>query len=64
MAEDLTQSITDNAKAPRRAEGDAGSVEQHPLPEQIAADRYVKSAAAAKKGRGFRLTRMVPGGTV
>ena len=54
MATDLTQTISDNAAGPKRAQGDAGSVEQHSLKNQIDADRYLASKKAAKRThRGF-----------
>jgi len=64
MAEDLEQNIRENAQGPKRAQGDAGSVEQHPLPEQIEADRYLASKEAAKKGLGVRMTKVIPPGAV
>lgn len=63
MPEELDQAIRDNAAGPRRAQGDSGSVEQHPLQDQIAADRYLASkAAAASPAKALRLTRLVPPG--
>ncbi|HQL54963.1 MAG TPA: hypothetical protein PLQ87_09665 [Phycisphaerae bacterium] len=60
MAEDLEQAIRTNAQAPRRAQDDAGSVEQQPLPDQIAADRYLASkTGAARKHRGLRFTKLI-----
>ncbi len=41
MAEDLDDTIEQNAKGPAKASGDSGSMEQHSLPDQIAADRYL-----------------------
>ena len=64
MAEDLEQTIRDNAQGPKRAQGDAGSVEQHDLKDQIEADRYLSSKEAAKKGLGVRMTKVVPPGAV
>jgi hypothetical protein len=46
MPEDLSPTIQENAQGPKRAQGDSGSVEQHPLPDQIAADKYLASRAA------------------
>lgn len=64
MPEDLNDSIAENAKNPKRAQGDAGSVEQHSLTEQIEADRYLASKAAAKsKGLGAKIAKMVPPGS-
>ncbi len=40
MPDDLTDDIRQNAQGPAKAAGDAGSVEQHKLPDQIAADKY------------------------
>ncbi|HPD17791.1 MAG TPA: hypothetical protein PLE19_22875 [Planctomycetota bacterium] len=63
MAEDLDNTIRQNAAGPKRAAGDSGSVEQHSLTEQIEADRYLASKEAAKsKGLGLRVTKLVPPG--
>lgn len=63
MPDDLEQSIQDNAQQPAKASGDAGSVEQHPLPDQIAADRYLASKRAVRSKRlGLRFTKIVPPG--
>lgn len=60
---DLEQNIENNAKAPKKVEGDAGSVEQHSLPDQIAADRYLQEKAVVKSRRpGFRIFKIVPPG--
>lgn len=57
------QAIEQNAQSPKKAQGDAGSVEQHSLPDQIAADRYLASKqAVASKSKGIRLTKLVPPG--
>ncbi|MCB9838212.1 MAG: hypothetical protein H6813_02640 [Phycisphaeraceae bacterium] len=61
---DLTDAIADNATGPKRAQGDAGSVEQHGLADQIDADRYLASKEAAKRpDRGIRISRLIPPGT-
>ncbi len=62
MAEDLEQTIRENASGPAKASGDAGSVEQHSLTEQIEADRYLASKRAANKGLGVRMVKVVPPG--
>ncbi len=63
MSDDLDQTIRDNAAGPAKVTGDAGSVEQHPLPEQIEADRYLASKQAAKsKRRGLKFNKLVPPG--
>ncbi len=63
MSEDLQQSIRDNAEGPAKATGDSGSIEQHKLQDQIAADRYLSSKKAAQaKGLGVRLGKVIPPG--
>jgi len=64
MADELQDAIKENAQGPKRAQGDAGSVEQHDLKDQIEADRYLASKEAAKKGLGVRMTKVVPPGAV
>ena len=62
MAE-LEDTIRTNAQGPAKATGDSGSMEQHPLPDQIAADQYLASkAGAAKRHRGIRFAKIVPPG--
>ena len=64
MAEDLEQTIRENAAGPKRAQGDSGSVEQHSLAEQIEADRYLAAKDAVRKPtKGLRFTKLVPPGT-
>jgi hypothetical protein len=64
MTEELEQSIRDNAAGPRRAKGDSGEMEQHPLPDQIAADRYLQGKKATRaKGLGIAMKKLVPPGT-
>ncbi len=63
MPDDLDDTIRENASGPAKAAGDAGSVEQHKLTDQIEADRYLASKAAAKsKRRGLVLNKFVPPG--
>lgn len=65
MPEDLEQTIRENAQGPAKAAGDSGSMEQHSLPDQIAADRYLASKSAVKlKGLGIRMFKLVPPGAV
>jgi hypothetical protein len=59
---DLLPSIATNAAAPKSASGDSGSMSQHSLPDQIAADRYQKAAAAP--GLGIRLLKIRRPGAV
>jgi hypothetical protein len=63
VPEELDDTIRQNAQGPAKAAGDAGSVEQHKLPDQIAADRYLASKGAAKsKRRGLVFNKLVPPG--
>jgi hypothetical protein len=60
---DLTDAIAENAVGPKSATGDSGSMSQHSLPDQIAADKYNKSQAAlARSPLGFRRVQLRPGG--
>ena len=63
MADDLKDAIRENAEGPAKAAGDAGSMEQHKLPDQIAADKYLASKKAAKsKRRGLVFNKFIPPG--
>ena len=64
MADPLDSKISDYASGPRRASGDSGSIEQHSLPDQIAADKYLESKKASRaKGLGIKLAKISPGGS-
>ncbi len=64
MADDLQDTIRENAAGPKRAKGDSAEMEQHSLPDQIAADRYLASKnATKKKGLGAVFKKLVPPGT-
>lgn len=64
MADDLDSTIRENAQGPAKASGDAGSMEQHSLADQIEADRYLAAKKAARsKGLGIGLKKLVPPGT-
>lgn len=63
MPDDLDDAIRQNASGPAKAAGDAGSVEQHTLTDQIEADKYLASKAAAKsESRGLAFNKFVPPG--
>jgi hypothetical protein len=63
MSDELEDSIRENAQQPAKAAGDSGSVEQHSLSDQIAADRYLLEKQAARSRRlGLRITKIVPPG--
>jgi len=60
---DLDSVIEENAEGPAEVTGDSGSVKQHSLADQIAADRYLNSKAAARsESRGIMLTKLKAGG--
>lgn len=62
---DLENAIEENAAGPKKVSGDAGSVEQHSLKDQIEADKYLAAKKAAQtKGLGIKLAKISPGGTV
>ena len=65
MSDTLEQSILESAKGPAKASGDSGSVEQHPLGDQIAADKYLASKNASKsKGLGIKFVKLSPDGAI
>jgi len=60
---DLDDTIRQNATGPARASVDGQSVDQHPLADQIAADRYLASKRATRKaGLGVKTTKLIPPG--
>jgi len=62
---DRADTISESASTPRKASGDSGSIEQHSLPDQIAADKYLESKKASRsKGLGIKLAKISPGGSV
>jgi hypothetical protein len=63
MAQDMDQSIRDNAEGPLRVRGDSGEMQQHSLRDQIEADRYLANKqAASARGLGLRVSKLVPPG--
>ncbi|RMF87435.1 MAG: hypothetical protein D6741_20565 [Planctomycetota bacterium] len=59
----LDDAIRDNAQGPAEVSGDAGTVKQQSLKDQIAADRYLASKEAVKSPqRGVRFNKLVPPG--
>lgn len=65
MSELPPDTIKTNAEGPKKVTGDAGSVEQHSLKDQIEADRYLASKTASRRsGLGIKITKTVPPGAV
>lgn len=63
MSTELEETIRQNASGPAKAAGDAGSVEQHKLTDQIEVDRYLASKQASQsKSRGLVFNKLVPPG--
>ena len=67
MADDLKDTISQNAQGPAEARGDSGSMRQHGLPDQIAADKYLAGKNAlgdvTKKTLGVRFVQLIPPGS-
>jgi hypothetical protein len=65
MAEDLAETIAQNAQGPASAEADGVKVSQHSLSDQIAADRYLAGRDARRNPtKAFTRVKVVPPGTV
>ncbi len=66
MAEDLDNVIEQNATGPKQVSADGVSVQQQPLQDQIAADKYVagKRAFSRNPAKAFTRVKIVPPGTV
>jgi len=64
MADEAEVALVKNVAGPKRVMVDGQSVDQYDLTDLIEADRYLGSKAAAKKGLGVRMTRVVPPGAV
>jgi hypothetical protein len=63
MAESLADNIRENAAGPKKAQGDGISVEQHPIADQIAAEKFLQSQqAVTTRTRGLRFGRFAPPG--
>ena len=59
----LRNVIRENAAGPKRVQGDSGSMEQHSLQDQIAADKYLASKEAVRRGIGIKTVKISPDGT-
>lgn len=68
MPTDIENAIATNAQGPKRASGDSGSMEQHPLPDQIAAAKYLAASnavgTAGSAWGAVRIARVQPPGAV
>lgn len=66
MAQDQkAETIRGNSLAPKRAQNETGSVEQHGIADQILADEYARKIEASKRRlAGVRFVKIVPPGAV
>ncbi len=62
LMSDNAEQIAQNALKPKKMAGDAGSVEQHSIPDMIEADRYAKAVAGRGGRGGIRRTKIIPPG--
>ena len=64
MTEELDETIKENAAGPKQASADGVNVQQHSLPDQIAADKYLESKKASRtRGLGIKLFKISPPGS-
>ena len=65
MAEDLKDTIKQNAEGPKQASAYGVSTQQHSLTDQIEADKYLagKDAASKNPAKAFARVKIVPPGT-
>lgn len=60
----IEDAIKRNASGPKSAEVDGQRVEQHSLPDQIAADEYLASKKAVKsRTSGLKISKLCHSGT-
>lgn len=52
MSDTAADAIAESAAGPRRLRTETGEAEAHPIPDQIAADRYRRQCAAASSTKG------------
>ena len=63
MPDDAQTAIEDNAQQPRGMKGDEAQVEEHSLPGQIEADRYLASRGArGNPHKALRFAKLSPPG--
>jgi hypothetical protein len=61
----LATKILESAQAPKRVRGDEAEVESHSLPDQIAADQYLRQTAMSKNPfKAIKRVRMLSPGAV
>ena len=64
MADELDETIFENAQGPESASADGVSTKQHTLSDQIEADKYLAEKEARRDpARAFTRMKIVPPGT-
>lgn len=64
MSDDVKAAIEENAQGPKTSSVDGVTITEHSLPEQIAADKYLRERAAANKRKlPIRLAKLKADGT-
>jgi hypothetical protein len=62
-AEDVLESLVEDAQGPQRVTTDAGSVEAFPLTEKLAVLKHLSNTdSVAQPHRGMRITKLVAPG--
>ena len=56
--DDLEDTLRESVKKPAKASNDSGSVEQHPLRDQIELDRYLSSGGWRGKAGAYNLAEL------
>ena len=65
MADELDDTILENAQGPESASADGVSTKQHALRDQIETDKYLASKEARRNPlKGFVRAKIVPPGSV
>lgn len=66
MAEDIENAIEQNATGPRQVTADGVTVQQHSLPDQIAADKHLaaKRVMSSNPAKAFARVKIIPPGTM
>jgi len=65
MADDLKDTIRQNAEGPKQASADGVNVQQHAIADQIAADKYLagKDAVSRNPAKAFTRVKILPPGS-
>lgn len=65
MADEIRDAIQESAIGPKKVQGDEGTVEQHSLSDQIAADKYLAAKTGTRSPTaGLKFLKISPPGAV